>query len=108
MPGPIQPKLPHIILVLWTQTLLGFAIAALFLAGLLAFDVGGLWRLVSTVPGGFLAAFLFWMLNGSVFAAAQFGIAIMTLKPAPQWPDASMAATLRPSPIPAVSRDRRG
>lgn len=61
------------------HVLIGFAVAAGFVALLLWMNVGNLWHLVSTSDVGVLAVFLLFMFNGIVFSGVQFGIAVMAL-----------------------------
>jgi hypothetical protein len=71
--------MPPLIRLYITQTAIGFAISAVFTALVVAFDIAHLGYLISSVDGGWLAAFLFFMLNGIVFAGVQFGIAVMRM-----------------------------
>jgi len=61
--------MPQLIRVYIQQCLIGFGISAIFVGALLAFDVRGLWTLVSNSSDGILAVFLLFMMNGIVFAA---------------------------------------
>jgi len=72
--------MPKLVRLYITHVLIGFAIAATFVAGLLWFNVANLWHLVSHSPSGVLAVFLLWFSNGIIFAGVQFGIAVMNLK----------------------------
>ena len=63
-----------------TNVLIGFGIAAGFVAMLLWFNIANLWSLVSNSDVGLLAVFLLWFSNGIVFAGVQFAIAVMGLK----------------------------
>ena len=69
--------MPRLIRLYITQTAIGFAISLVFTALVVALDVAHLGYLISNVDGGWLAAFLFFMLNGIVFAGVQFGISVM-------------------------------
>merc|ERR1711916_236707 len=71
--------MPKLISLYIRQVLIGFAIAALFVAMLLWFDVGGLWGLISKDPAGPVAVFMLWISNGIVFAGVQFAIRIMLM-----------------------------
>lgn len=62
---------------------IGFALAAVFVAALLALDVGGLWHLVRSVEGGGLAVALLVVFNGIVFAGVQFALAVMGMAERP-------------------------
>lgn len=61
------------------NVLIGFAIAALFVTGLLVFDVMGLWHLVSTSPQGWIAVLMLFVANGIVFAGVQFAVSILLM-----------------------------
>ena len=69
--------MPDLVRLYVTQTVIGFAISAVMVAGLLWFDVAGLGRLVAGSDVGVLAALLLWVFNGIVFGGVQFAIAIM-------------------------------
>ncbi len=71
--------MPQLIQVYIRQALIGFGLAALFVAGLLALDVAHLWRLVSHSPMGWIAVTMLWVANGIVFAGVQFAITIMQM-----------------------------
>ena len=71
--------LPPLIRLYIRQCLIGFALAGVFVALLLGFDVAGLRGLVTTTQGGFLAVGLLFVFNGLVFAGVQFGITIMRM-----------------------------
>lgn len=71
--------MPELVRLYIRQCLIGFALAALFVALLLGFDVAGLRRLVMATEGGFLAVFLLFFFNGLVFAGVQFGMTIMRM-----------------------------
>ncbi len=79
MPRPAARPMPRIMRLYLRQSLLGFGLAALFTALLLAADVGGLRHLVTHTEDGPLAVMLLVVFNGIVFAGAQFGIAVMRL-----------------------------
>lgn len=71
--------MPQLIRLYIVQCTVGFALAGVLVVFLLAFDVGGLGRLVMGSPDGLLAALMLWIANGIVFAGVQFGIAVMNL-----------------------------
>lgn len=71
--------MPKLVRLYITQVLIGFGIAAAFVAMLLWFDVAGLWHLVSHDKAGVLAVIVLWFANGIVFAGVQFAIAIMRM-----------------------------
>lgn len=72
--------MPKLIRFYIRHVLIGFALAAVFVAGLIWFDVAHLGHLILTSPDGVLAAGILWFSNGIVFAGVQFGIAVMGLK----------------------------
>ncbi len=57
----------------------GFVMAGLFVWGLMANDVAGLWTLVSQSGSGLLATAMLTAFTGLTFASVQMGIAIMML-----------------------------
>ena len=71
-----MPKLVRLYIV---HTVIGFAVAAAFVAALLWLNVANLAHLVTHTASGPLAVFLLWMFNGIVFSGVQFGIAVMRL-----------------------------
>ena len=71
--------MPALIKLYITQVAIGFALAAVFVAGLLWFDVAGLWHLVSNDSAGILAVAMLWVSNGIVFAGVQFAIRVMRM-----------------------------
>lgn len=71
--------LPRLVRVYILHTLIGFAISAVFTALVIAYDVVGIGHLVSNVEGGWLAAAVFFILNGIVFSGVQFGIVVMSM-----------------------------
>jgi len=71
-----MPKLIRLYIV---SVAIGFALAALFVAMLVWFDIANLRHLVLGQPMGWLAAIMLTVFHGIVFAGAQFAIAIMRL-----------------------------
>lgn len=71
--------MPELIRLYIRSVALGFAIAAVFVAGLIWLNVANLQHLVLNTQGGYLALFLLFFFNGLVFAGVQFGIAVMSL-----------------------------
>lgn len=61
------------------QVAIGFLISAVFVTGLLYFNIMNLWYLVTHSADGILAVFLLWLFNGIVFAGVQFAISIMRM-----------------------------
>ena len=72
-------RLPRVVRLYILHCLIGFMLSAIFTALVLGFDVAGVGHLVSTVDGGRLAAFVFFVLNGIVFSGVQFGIVLMSM-----------------------------
>lgn len=75
--------MPQLIRLYIRNVLIGFGIAAVFVALLLWFDVAGLWGLTANSSDGPLAIFLLWFMHGIVFAGVQFAWAIMALAKKP-------------------------
>lgn len=71
--------MPKLVKLYIKNVIIGFAIAAGFVAMLLWFDVMGLWGLVSQSNDGVLAVFMLWFMNGIVFAGVQFAYVIMSM-----------------------------
>jgi hypothetical protein len=71
--------MPKLIRLYITQVLIGFAIAAAFVAVLLWLNVANLWHLVTHSDMGFLAVLVLWVSNGIVFSGVQFAISIMRM-----------------------------
>ena len=73
-------RLPRVVRLYILNCLFGFILSGTFTALILWFDVAGIGHLVTTVSGGWLAALVFFMLNGIVFAGVQTGIVVMTME----------------------------
>ncbi|MEP1327183.1 hypothetical protein [Pseudophaeobacter sp.] len=71
--------MPKLVKLYIKNVIIGFAIAAGFVAMLLWFNVMNLWGLVSQSSDGILAVFLLWFMNGIVFAGVQFAWVIMSM-----------------------------
>ncbi len=71
--------MPSLVKFYIRHTLIGFAIAAVFVAGLIWQDVMGLGRLMTGSADGLLAAGLLWAFLGTIFGGAQTGIALFLL-----------------------------
>lgn len=91
--------MPRLVRVYITQCLIGFGIAALFTAGLIAFDVMGLKHLVLGSSDGILGGFLIFFSNGIVFAGVQFAITIMRMGEKDE-PRGGTRLPLRAAPVP--------
>lgn len=105
---PMQ-KTPDLIKLYIKSCAIGFGAAAVFVGLLLAFDVVGLWGLVSGSSAGIVAVLMMWVFNGIVFAGVQFGISIMAMS---DDDDDDQGGTRSPvllaEPIPVRSADQRG
>lgn len=102
-----MPKLVRLYLV---SVAVGFALAAAFVAALVALDVAGLGRLVTGSGAGWLAGAVMVVLNGIVFSGVQFGIAVMGLADRGAGPRGGRRAPLAqpvPVAVPAAARRRR-
>lgn len=71
-----MPKLIRLYII---SVAIGFALSALFLALLIWADIAGLRHLVLQTQSGFIAAIMLFVMNGIIFAGAQFAIAVMRL-----------------------------
>ena len=71
-----MPKLVRLYIV---NVLIGFALALVFVVGLVWLDVANLRHLILDTSSGPLAFVLLVLSNGVVFAGVQFGIAVMRL-----------------------------
>ena len=71
--------MPKLVKLYIRHVLIGFAVAAAFVAMLLWFNVMNLWHLISTSDVGVLALIILWFAHGIVFAGVQFGLAVMAM-----------------------------
>jgi hypothetical protein len=71
--------MPKLVKLYIRNVIIGFVIAAAFVALLLWFNVMNLWHLVTHSDAGPLAVFLLWFMNGIVFAGVQFAWVIMAM-----------------------------
>ena len=71
--------MPKLVRLYIRHTVIGFAIAAGFVALLLWSDIQGLRGLVAGSDTGVLAVFILWFMNGIVFAGVQFAWAVMSM-----------------------------
>jgi hypothetical protein len=56
---------------------IGFGIATLFVAAILAFDFNGLGHLLAPARQGVLPLGLLWLFSGLTFGSVQIGVAVM-------------------------------
>ena len=100
--------MPQLIQLYIRQVLIGFGLAALFVAGLLALDVARLWHLVSHSSMGWIAVTMLWFANGIVFAGVQFAITIMRMGDADTPPRGGRRqGALVPVRVPAMAHKPR-
>lgn len=71
--------MPKLVRLYITHTAIGFALSAVFVAMLVWFDVAGVGQLILGSDMGWVAAIMLVLMNGVVFAGAQFAIAVMRL-----------------------------
>jgi len=71
--------MPELVRLYIRSVAIGFAVAVVFTGGLLWQDVAGLGGLVLGSDIGWLAALLLVFFNGILFAAVQFGLAVMAM-----------------------------
>ena len=99
--------MPKLISLYIRQVAIGFAIAALFVAAMLWFDVAGLRHLVLADKAGGLAVAMLWVSNGIVFAGVQFGIRVMMMaedRPTPRGGLRKGVDLSRPVPVRAAAQ----
>lgn len=103
-------RLPRVVRLYIFNCMIGFALAGTFTGLVLWFDIAGIGHLVSSVSGGWLAALVFFVLNGIVFAGVQTGIVVMSMdydeddRPGPRSPEPVLAP--RMIPVKAVAPKR--
>ena len=76
--------MPELVRLYIRQSLIGFAIAAVFVGGLLWLNIANLQHLIFNTSGGWLALFLLFFFNGLLFASVQFAIAVMGMAEEPE------------------------
>lgn len=94
-------RLPRIVRLYILNATIGFGLSGLFTAVILWLNVANIGHLVTQVSGGWLAALVFFVLNGIVFAGVQTAIVIMSLgrKDPPAGGLRQHAGALLPEPI---------
>ena len=100
--------MPKLIRFYTVNCILGFALAAVFTGGIMWFNVGNLWHLVSHSDIGLMAIVVFWVLNGIVFAGVQFGVAIMLMAEPEDKDEGPRRGMGIPVRIPATAAARSG
>lgn len=101
--------MPELVKLYIRNVIVGFLIAAAFVAGLLWFNVMNLWYLVTHSDAGLLAVFLLWFMNGIVFAGVQFAWVIMSMAEKPDQDDdrGGTPAVQDFVPVPVRTDDRK-
>lgn len=100
-----MPKLAKFYII---HCVIGFAVAGVFTALVLWYNVANLWHLVSTSDIGIMAVVVFWFLNGIVFAGVQFGVAVMLLSDGTDEDSGPRGGTIIPVKVAAQTRKHRG
>lgn len=102
--------MPKLVKLYIRNVLIGFAISGAFVAGLMAFDVAGLWSLIKGSDMGWIALVMLFMANGIVFAGVQFAIVVNNMA---EHDDQSGGGTrspelaLTPAPVAVRAREER-
>lgn len=104
-----MPKLVRLYIV---NVAIGFGLACLFTAMLIALDVANLRHLILSTQGGWLAVVMMVTFNTVVFAGVQFGIAVMRMAEPEEGPRGGRGVRVlpdlsRPVPVKAPARARR-
>lgn len=71
--------MPELVRMYIRHCLIGFALAAVFVAALVWLNVANLQHLLFSSSGGLLGLFLLFFFNGLLFASVQFAIAVMNM-----------------------------
>jgi hypothetical protein len=71
--------MPRVFRLYLVSAAIGFAVAAVFVGLVIAFNVANLRHLIFSSDIGLMATVAFWILNGIVFSGVQFGFSIMQL-----------------------------
>lgn len=106
---PQIARLPRLVRLYIFNCLIGFGLAACFTVLILWLNVANIGHLVTHVNGGWLAALVFFVLNGIVFAGVQTGIVIMSMEYPGQPTDKGgrrRPVRVRPELVPARSGRR--
>ena len=93
--------MPKLIALYIRSIAIGFALALVFLGGVLALDIAGLRGLIFGSSMGMVAAAMLVVFNGIVFSGVQFAIAVMKLAEPPEGPrGGTRAPVTRLVPVP--------
>ena len=92
--------MPKLIKLYIRHSMIGFAIAAVFVALLIGLNVQNLRGLITGSDIGWLAVLMLWVMNGIVFAGVQFGWAVMSMaSPSTHPPRGGRPTRLIPVPV---------
>jgi len=95
--------LPRIVRLYILNAVLGFGLSAVFTAAILWLNVANIGHLVTHVSGGWLAALVFFVLNGIVFAGVQTAIVVMSIGASDQTGGTrAPRGPARPVPVPVT------
>jgi hypothetical protein len=97
--------MPKIFKFYFLHCAIGFAVSAIFVGALLYFNIANLWHLISTSDIGMMALFVFWVLNGIVFAGVQTAVAVMLMAEKDDDDDGPQGGT--PVPVRVAAGQRR-
>ncbi|MFN3846389.1 MAG: hypothetical protein ACK4RZ_11305 [Paracoccaceae bacterium] len=100
-----MPKLIRLYIV---NVAIGFALALVFVAGLVWMDVAGLRHLIFDSSMGWVAGLMLIMFNGVVFAGVQFAIAVMRMADPEDTPPGGNRQALVLAPVRVDARSDRG
>jgi hypothetical protein len=95
--------MPRLVRLYVVQCAIGFGLSFVFVAALLALDVGHLRHLVTATQGGGVAVAMLLMFNGLVFAGVQFAITVMRMAEREAPPS---NGSLQPIPVRISDRHR--
>lgn len=84
--------MPELVRLYIRSVAVGFAVSALFTAGLVWWDVAGIGHLILGSDIGWVAAGMMIVFNGIVFSAVQFGFRVMAMADDGQGPRGGHAA----------------
>lgn len=102
--------LPRIVRLYIFHSIVGFALAGIVTGLILYYDFAGIGRLVATVEGGWLAALIFFILNGTVLSGVQTAIVVMSMDyddDTPRGPRPPMEQALIPIPVDQRALEQR-
>ncbi|MCU0902715.1 MAG: hypothetical protein MUE83_02435 [Tabrizicola sp.] len=101
--------MPKLVRLYIESVAIGFAVAAVFTAGLMWLDVAGIGHLVLGSSIGWVAAAMLVVFNGIVFSAVQFAVRVMGMAEENEGPKGGRGArepVLVPVPVPVRNRRR--